>query len=152
MERITEIESFLEEIRQFIGTDYMGLAWSENYGQILRCKYVSGNRNERYKRMMIRFGKGVAGNVLRSGQTIVVNSFAPKRYDDPAEYSILLAEGLTAIVGAPVFENGKIKGVLVAGYRDGERITEEVTGQVKQMAARLSAMIQAEEVGRTLIH
>jgi nitrogen regulatory protein A len=61
-----EYEVSLSELRRLTSTDFATLAWSNQGDYIIRWKYASGNRNELYKRIILRPEKGIAGKVMRS--------------------------------------------------------------------------------------
>jgi nitrogen regulatory protein A len=137
-----EIEVSLSELRRLTSTDFAALAWSNQGDYIIRWKYASGNRNERYKRIILRPEKGIAGKVIRSGRPMILDSFTPKSGDDPREYPILLAEGLKSVVGMPVFINQRVMGVLLAGCRYTRSFEDDVIELVASVAEQLGSMIQ----------
>jgi nitrogen regulatory protein A len=137
-----EIEVSLSELRQLTSTDFAALAWSNQGDYIIRWKYASGNRNERYKRIILRPEKGIAGKVMRSGRPMILDSFTLKRGDDPQEYPILLAEGLKSIIGMPVLINQRVMGVLLVGCRYTRSFENEVIELVAIGAEQIGSMIQ----------
>ncbi|HJV46334.1 MAG TPA: GAF domain-containing protein [Bacillota bacterium] len=137
-----DIEVSLAELRRLTSTDFAALAWSNQNEYIIRWKYASGNRNERYKRIVLRPEKGIAGKVMRSGRPMILDSFSPKSGDDPREYPILLAEGLKSIIGMPVSINQRVMGVLLVGCRYIRSFEDEVIELVASVAEQLGSMIQ----------
>ncbi|GAX91405.1 GAF domain-containing protein [Effusibacillus lacus] len=137
-----DIEASLSELRRLTATDFAALAWADDKDQAIRWKYASGSRNERYKRIVLRLGKGIAGKVLRSGRPMIMESFSPQSGDDPREYPILLAENLKSIVSVPVVTNDRIKGVLLVGCRHTRGFDEETVELVSVVAEQLGTMIQ----------
>lgn len=137
-----DIEASLNELRRLTATDFAALAWADSTEQTIRWKYASGNRNDRYKRIVLRLGKGIAGKVMRSGRPMVVSSFSPKSGDDPREYPILLAENLKSIVGIPVLVNERVLGVLLVGCRFERTYESELVELVGSFAEQLGTMMQ----------
>ncbi|MGE5703117.1 MAG: GAF domain-containing protein [Clostridia bacterium] len=119
------ISDVLGQLRTETDTDFAALACMETEDQEMRWRYASGNRNERYKKILFN-RKGMIGNVLRSGRLMIIPSFFPKSGDDPSEYSILLAEGLKSVVAVPVMKDEHIRGVLLVGCRQIRTFTDEV--------------------------
>lgn len=138
----SDIEASLSELRRLTATDFAALAWADSNEQTIRWKYASGNRNDRYKRIVLRLGKGIAGKVMRSGRPMVIYSFSPKSGDDPREYPILLAENLKSIVGVPVLVNGRVLGVLLVGCRNEQVFETDIVELVSSFGEQLGNMIQ----------
>jgi nitrogen regulatory protein A len=139
-----DIEVSLSELRRLTSTDFAALAWCNQGEYIIRWKYASGNRNERYKRIILRPEKGIAGKVIRSGRPMILDSFTPKSGDDPREYPILLAEGLKSVVGMPVLINRRVMGVLLVGCRYTRSFEDDVVELVANVAEQLGSMIQQQ--------
>ncbi|MGC5324150.1 GAF domain-containing protein [Brevibacillus sp. SYSU BS000544] len=136
-----DIEASLSELRRLTATDFAAIAWLDNE-QMIRWKYASGNRNDRYKRIVLRFGKGIAGKVMSSGRPMILDSFTPKSGDDPREYPILLAEGLKSIAAVPITTNERVKGVLLVGCRDTRSFEDDVVELVISVAEQLESMLR----------
>lgn len=132
------VEEILQELRTTIRTDFAAFACIEKRDQTLRWRNASGNRNERYKRIVLPIGKGFCGAAIRSGRPIVIPSFSPKSGDDPCEYPIFVAENLQSMMIAPVLSNGWGRGVLLVGCREPRSFSGEELQVVVQAAASLS--------------
>lgn len=135
-----DIEASLSELRRLTATDFAALAWADEKEQTIRWKYASGSRNERYKRITLRLGKGIAGKVMRSGRAMVLESFSPKSGDDPREYPILLAENLKAVIGVPVTIDERVMGVLLVGCRQPRAFEDEMVELVMNVAEQIGTM------------
>jgi nitrogen regulatory protein A len=138
--RIRErVQNELDRFRQIVGADFAALACEEkcDAGVVVRWKYASGNRNNRYQRIVLRPDKGFAGKVMRLGRPVTMEFIAPKSGDDPREYPILLAEGLRSLVGVPVYGSGRIQGVLLIGCRTSREFTESDIRTITQLALEL---------------
>lgn len=137
-----DIEASLSELRRLTATDFAALAWADDTEQAIRWKYASGSRNERYKRIILRLGKGIAGKVMRSGRPMVVETFSPQSGDDPREYPILLAENLKSIIGVPVIIENRVKGVLLVGCRAPRKFDNDNVELVLNVAEQVGTMCQ----------
>lgn len=135
-----DIEASLSDLRRLTATDFAAIAWLDN--ELIRWKYASGNRNDRYKRIVLRFGKGIAGKVMSSGRPMILDSFTPKSGDDPREYPILLAEGLKSIVAVPITTNERVKGVLLVGCREDRQFEEDVVELVMNVSEQMETMLR----------
>ncbi|WP_164931406.1 cofactor assembly of complex C subunit B [Longirhabdus pacifica] len=148
MEKLkADIMSHLDSLRNLTATDFCSLALMDDQN-IIRWRYVSGNRNDRYKRIALRLGRGIAGQVIRSGRPMYLDSFKMKAGDDPKEYPILLAENLKSVLAAPVTINHKVQGVLMIGYRYPATYTDQQLLLVEDVAEQLGSMLQAREKER----
>jgi nitrogen regulatory protein A len=142
---ISRIEAHLNQIRNLTSSDFAALAWTDRNDYIIRWKFASGNRNERYKRIILRPGRGIAGQVIRSGRPMRLDSFSIQSGDDAREYPIFLAENLKSAAAAPVVISSKVKGVLLIGTRMPRSYTDEETELVVNIAEQLGSMIQSRE-------
>lgn len=111
----------LDLIRTREGFDFAGLAFYEQENQIspIKWHYVSGNLNTRYKLIVLRKGKWLAGNVMKTGKRMIIENvdqclLPSEKY----KYPIVLTECLTAMVAIPLWYNHKVYGVLLLGQRN----------------------------------
>ncbi|UOF92070.1 GAF domain-containing protein [Fodinisporobacter ferrooxydans] len=139
-----EIEGCLFELRRLTATDFAAIACSNQKDQTIRWVYVSGNRNDRYKRILLRPGKGIAGKVAKSGRPMVIHSFSPKSGDDPREYPILLAENLKSVVGVPITIEDRVFGILLIGSRQERIFAEQDVELVTNVAEQLGPLLKQQ--------
>ncbi|BCJ86885.1 GAF domain-containing protein [Effusibacillus dendaii] len=137
-----DVEASLSTIRRLTDTDFAALAWTDEKNQTVHWRHASGNRNDRFKRIVMRPNKGVAGSVIRSGRPLILKSFTPKSGDDPQDYSILLAENLKSAIIVPLTINERVKGVLLVGCRHLRTFDEQSIELVIDFAEQMGAMIQ----------
>ncbi|WP_226581897.1 GAF domain-containing protein [Halobacillus litoralis] len=72
--------------------------------------------NDKYTRMYISYGKGVAGKVIQTGAPFLCNDV--ETLPNPLhEYPIVLAEKLKAFAALPVPTSNVLGAVLLIGYR-----------------------------------
>ncbi|EOS57345.1 GAF domain-containing protein [Paenibacillus barengoltzii] len=118
----------IDQLREQMGYDFVSLAFAESAIKdfVLTWKYASGNLNNRYKRIVLQSGKGVAGIVFKTGSPMLV-----PRVDEvlqPQEmynFPILLSERLTSLAALPLYLADRVEGVLLAGYRGEQRMSQE---------------------------
>jgi nitrogen regulatory protein A len=134
---IVEINKQLDQLRARTASDFSAFASIDKETHLITWRYASGNRNERYKHMHGKPGKGLAGLAVRSDRVITldqsISDYARKRLD----YPIMLAENLQSAVAVPVKDNGETYGVLLTGSRilrhysqDDLKIIEDISTKV----------------------
>ncbi|WP_042198912.1 GAF domain-containing protein [Paenibacillus camerounensis] len=122
----------LKQIREALGYEFLSLAIA--YEGVIRWRYVSGNRNEGYKRIILHSGRGIA-EVFQTGRSILIPSF--DEYLQPGElfnYPISRMESLKSIGAVPVWNDFRVAGVLLGGFRGKERVTQEMIYALEQVA------------------
>ena len=143
-------EERLACVRRVTESDVVALAYVKRQGGSTQWFLASGNKSDRYKRIVLRAGKGLAGKVITSGRPYRIDSYSPKRGADPAEYPIMLAEGLTSALVVPIAGEDSILGVLLIGHRTPRTFSPDLVAQVEQVAGHfqpdvLRARIQEGE-------
>lgn len=111
----------IDRLRHEYQFDFAGIALpSEDHaGTKIKWRYVSGNLNERYRRIVLRNGHGIAGNVMKTGKPMIIpNTASDKIQSSLFNYPILMSEQLTALIAIPLWHNHRVKGVLLFGQRD----------------------------------
>ncbi|WP_052036187.1 GAF domain-containing protein [Tumebacillus flagellatus] len=134
-----QIQEALDGIRAEVVADFLALALPEGGGQI-RWAYASGNRNDRFKRIVLRPGKGIAGRVFSLGRPVSVEGITPRAGDDPREYPILLAEGLCCAVAVPVLCGSRVRGVLLMASRTPRTFSSSDVDAAIGLAERLGSV------------
>lgn len=140
------INECLENLRLQTGADFSAFACHEANEAVVRWKYAVGNRNERFRRIVLRPGKGIAGKVLLSGRLMKLENYEPKQHDDPREYPIMYAEELKSALGVPVVIQDRVKGVVLIGYRSACPIEETVVTLAKQVAEQVAILLNHSEI------
>ncbi|HLR19285.1 MAG TPA: nitrate respiration regulation accessory nitrate sensor NreA [Staphylococcus sp.] len=120
-------QAALDEMRIDEKFDFAGLALHKhnNYLSPIKWCYVSNNINDRYKLIVLRTGKGIAGNVMKTGKRIVIEDI--NQFLLPSEkhkYPIVLCELLTAVVAIPLWYRKYVYGVLLLGQRNNKPLPE----------------------------
>lgn len=86
--------------------DFVGVAIQNQRGPDVRWHYAVGNGNDKYKRITVRYGKGIAGRVISTGRPIEVANFPNNILGKALEYPIMLAEKLVSAYAVPSFLKG----------------------------------------------
>ncbi|PAE23688.1 GAF domain-containing protein [Bacillus sp. 7894-2] len=128
------IDQACEKVLAELECDFVGLALQNTDGPDVKWHYAAGNSNEKYKRITVRYGKGIAGKVISTGRPMYVDNFPDNIAGKALEYPIMLAEGLKHAYAVPIHFKGIPKGVLLIGNRSGQPVSES-----RQSAAREAA-------------
>jgi nitrogen regulatory protein A len=132
-------------VRRITESDVVALAYVQRQSGSTHWFLASGNKSDRYKRIVLRAGKGLAGKVISSGRPYCIDSYSPKRGTDPAEYPIMLAESLAAALVVPIVGENCILGVLLIGQRTPRTFSPDLIAQVEQVAGLFQADVERKE-------
>jgi nitrogen regulatory protein A len=147
MDELKECRIAAETCVQLLATvqaDFVGLAIQNEVGPDVKWHCAAGNLNDKYKRITVRYGKGIAGRVISSGSPMMITSFPQNIIGKTTDYPIMLAEKLVSSFAVPLFFNGIPKGVLLVGHRDQEHIYTDIEQQqVKEKATFLEGAIKS---------
>ncbi|MCJ8084403.1 GAF domain-containing protein, partial [Staphylococcus aureus] len=91
----------LDKIRKEEGYDFAAIAFYESNkpSSPIKWHYVSGNKNNRFKLIILRKGRGLAGTVMKTGKRMVIaNVGLALGPEEKIDYPILLSESLTAVL------------------------------------------------------
>lgn len=132
----TIYQTTLDHIREAIGYDFASLAFAQSAKDqfVITWQYVSGNLNDRYKRIQLQSGKGIAGMVFKTGKPMLVLDVAEQlAQSERFQYPIIVSERLCSLAAIPLFELDRVTGVLLVGYRETNKITESEFVELEQL-------------------
>lgn len=132
-----------DRLQETIKCDFVGLAFQESVGPNIGWKVASGNSNDKYERITLRYGKGIAGRVISTGSPMEIKYFPQNIIGKALEYPILLAEKLLYAYAVPIFINGVPKGVLLVGFRSETFVENNGKKLVEKAAKELEKQISA---------
>jgi nitrogen regulatory protein A len=118
-----EIQFELDQLRSVTSSDFSGMAWIEHHDSRIRWLYASGNSNERYKKLALKPGRGLAGLVIKLGRHVIVDAAMQNLERLRHDYSIMLVEQLLSAIAVPITIRYETCGVLLIGDRT-ERLYE----------------------------
>lgn len=145
MTELTDRQSVVdtcEKLKSKLNCEFVGLAIQNEVGPDIRWRYASGNLNDKYKRITVRFGKGIAGKVISSGGTMMIQDFPNDINGKAIEHPIMLAEKLVSSYAVPLFFNGVPKGVLLVGKRSGHTFSDHEQEIVQESASVLENVLK----------
>ncbi|MDN3017583.1 GAF domain-containing protein [Paenibacillus sp. BSR1-1] len=131
------------QLKTLVSCDFVGLALQNVSGPDVRWHYAAGNLNDKYKRITVRFGKGVAGKIISSGSPMILENFPNEIIGKVTDHPIMLAENLISSYAVPLFFNGVPKGVLLVGKREAYTFTETEQKLVDESAHTLEHLLKA---------
>ncbi|MBT2289336.1 GAF domain-containing protein [Paenibacillus albidus] len=129
----------LDQIRNVLGYDFMALALVESaeFDYVIKWKYASGNLNDRFKRIVLRSGRGIAGLVFKTGKPLLLSSVRNQvGLNHLFKYPIIKSEELASIGAVPLWNDARVAGVLLGGFRSGLQVNEERLEALKKYAQK----------------
>lgn len=139
-----EILQVCNKMAQEVPCEFVGLAVYHSSAKEIRWHVAIGNRNDKYKRIIVRYGKGIAGQVIRNGRPMTVIGPFDQRAGKQTEYPILIAEQLLSAYAVPVSSHGIPWGVLLIGNRSGDSFQTTCTERVKQAAWQIEDLLKTQ--------
>ncbi|MBI5974332.1 nitrate respiration regulation accessory nitrate sensor NreA [Staphylococcus canis] len=115
-----EYQDELERLRHEYQFDFAGIALpiEDHVATKIKWRYVSGNLNDRYQRIVLRHGRGVAGNVMKTGKPMIISDATADDIQNTLfNFPIIMSEALTSLLAIPLWHNHRVKGVLLFGQR-----------------------------------
>lgn len=139
MENKFNYQKEIERLQTDLGCDLVALACVEPAEQqyVLKWQYASGNLNDRFKRVVLQSGKGIAGLVFKTGKPLLlptVTEFVQK--DGLFNYPIIKSEKLKSVAAVPLWDHGRVAGVLLGGSREENGIDKEILQQMMETATK----------------
>lgn len=131
----------METLKNTINADFIGLAIYDAMTEEIRWRLAVGATNSRYKRIVIRMGKGIAGEVIQLNRTVKIESFPNDVLGKPIEYPILLVEHIKSSIAVPVADSLRIYGVLLVGQRNERQFTEAEEMEINNIAQDIAQEI-----------
>jgi nitrogen regulatory protein A len=144
---MSQVNEVCEALKKRIGCEFVALALQNEVGPDVRWHYASGNLNDKYKRITVRFGKGVAGKIISSGSPMMLIDFPNDIYGKVTDHPIMLAEKLVSCYAVPMFFNSLPKGVLLVGKREKYTFSEDDQEMVQDAALELEQILQNQIIG-----
>lgn len=118
----------LRKLKTEFGFEFVSLAVALEAGQqLLTWIHATGNRNARYRRIVLEPGKGIAGEVYHGGNAMVIQDANEEISEqDRFKYPITIAEELRSILAFPLWKEDRVGGILLLAFRSPNRITREL--------------------------
>jgi nitrogen regulatory protein A len=138
-----KIKDLLIEIRLQLEVDFVGLAMattSEEGDVVIKWKYVSNNRNNRYQKIVLQIGKGIAGIVWKTGRPYVIED-ANNDIQEIKDFPLAIIEQLTSMAAIPILNGHEVKAVLLGGFRKKKKLNQEFVDQLISICTDLNPLL-----------
>lgn len=120
----------LDHIRRITRSDCVGMAEEiRTFDETLvKWTRMTGNMNNRYSRISVAPGKGVAGIVKKTGKPWIVEDVGKEiPLSEKHRYPIIINEKIVSFIAIPILKKGVPEGALIIGYRTPGRISKSLT-------------------------
>lgn len=124
-----DFQKVITAIKEKYEVDLVTLAFIQpaQLEYVLTWQYAIGNINNRLKRIVLQSGKGIAGQVFKSGKPMLVrNVFAEFPERNLFNYPIIVSEKIKSFCALPLYKKNKVQGVLLLGFREEDKMTDEL--------------------------
>jgi len=136
-----EIQTELDQLSVVTSSDFSSLAWMDPHDNRIHWLYASGNSNERFLKLALKPGHGLAGLVIKLGRPIVVDAAKPDLERLRQEYSIMQLEQLRSSIAVPITMRYETCGVLLIGDRTERFYNENDLLIITSSAGQLSLLL-----------
>lgn len=123
-----DYEATVHAVRDQYGFDFVSLAFVQSAADdfVLTWQFAAGNLTNRYKKVILRSGKGIAGIVFKTGKPVLVTKLSKEMEQNLLlNYPIVAYERLRSLGALPLYKGDHVCGVLMAGYRTENTMTKE---------------------------
>lgn len=121
-------------IKNKYSLDFVALAFIQpaKMEYVLKWQYAVGNLNERFKRIALQSGKGIAGLVFKLGKPMhIQNIHTQCLAEDLFNFPIIVSEKLKSFCALPLYKKNKVQGVILLGFRTEDKMTTELFDTIK---------------------
>lgn len=145
-----QIQQELQQLKSELALDFVAVALADDNYRDIYWKIALGAKSERYRKITVRMGRGMAGKVMQTKRPHIVTSYPEEVRDEILEYPIFLVEAIRSAVGVSVDskrpEQKQSYGVLLVGQRQERVFREQEIARVEQSAAVLAALYDSTVV------
>lgn len=150
-----DYQIIIDQLRESLDVDFIGLAMPSDLilQTDIHWRYVTGETNERYKKIELKKGKGVAGIVIKTGRDwmeldVASSSLQSHMFDFP----IIRFEKLTNFLAVPLWKYNQVAAVLLIGNRNKRTFTLTMHEQLKaQLDKGLGAFYRKDVINSVRI-
>lgn len=136
------LQMVVDRARELLGFDLVAIATIDTAEGATSWKATSGFRTDVYKTARFAPGRGTAGRAIEARQTITLEGIGESPDLPVEEFPIHVAEQIRCSIGVPLMVSERIVGVLIAGNRTGNEISEQQIRFAEAIAAQVAAAIE----------
>lgn len=150
MKKYYDYQPDVDRLREVFSFDFAALALIQTEADscVLRWQYVSGNENDRYKKIVLKSGKGIAGAVFKTGKPFHMKNTESVPSHDVYNYPILVFERLKSLAAVPLFDHSRVAGVLLFGFRQPEQLDQLLFQAVQDHLGAAFGLLSTKELDR----
>lgn len=123
-----------QKVLRHVAADFIGFAIQSVGGSEINWHIATGDSSGIYKRLSVNYGRGIAGQVISTGNAVEIQNFPNDIQGQVRDYPIMLAERLIYAFAVPVLHNEVPHAVLLAGKRTNKPFSEQERNIVQQAA------------------
>lgn len=129
-----DYQCLVNHIYQAEDFDFVGMALYAPDNSTIKWYFVAGNQNEQFRKIVLRSGIGIAGLVVRTGKPFWKNGLQDYEYTDKMYTPIARVESLQNAAAVPIYPSAVklVGGVLLAGYRSNQPVSNETASRLSQ--------------------
>ncbi len=134
-----------------VTADVSWLALLDETSQLVAVRVVHGNRSPEITTLTVPLGKGIGGVALQRHETIVVEDYdSYQQNTTSAIRKAIHEEGIVSIIGAPLFRDDRLIGVLYVGQRSKRVFDRDEPALVSALAGQAAIAIENARLLRQL--
>jgi putative methionine-R-sulfoxide reductase with GAF domain len=133
------LDELVERVREALQADTAAVLLLDHPSGHLVATAASGLEEEVQQGVRIHIGRGFAGRIAAQGSPVVLDEVDHTKVVNP----ILLAKGITSLMGAPLVVNGAVIGVLHVGTLKPRLFTSDDVDLLQLAADRAALAVQA---------
>lgn len=137
------LTSIVEQAATLVTADVSWLALLDEAHEHLAVRVVHGHRTSAMETMAVPLGKGVGGIALQRHETIVVDDYDSfTQSTTTATRRTMHDEGIVSLIGAPLFRDERLIGVLYVGDRTRRTFDHDEPTLVSALAGQAAIAIE----------
>lgn len=130
-----DYQTIIHQMKERLNVDFVGIAMpSDLISQTnIKWQFVSGETNKRYKLIELQRGKGIAGQVIKSGKPwIELDVDHSELTSHIFDFPIVKFERLTSFISIPLWKYNKVAAVLLIGNRGHHKFDSNIMKDVEK--------------------
>jgi GAF domain-containing protein/anti-anti-sigma regulatory factor len=136
------LQLVVDRSRELLGFDLVAIATMDTAEGATSWKATSGFSTDVFKKTSFAPGHGTAGRAIEARRTVILKGIG----EDPSlpveEFPIHRAEQIRSAIGVPLMVGERIVGVLIAGNRSYEEISEQQIKFAEAIAGQVAVAIE----------
>ncbi|ARI75788.1 GAF domain-containing protein [Halobacillus mangrovi] len=130
------------ELQRVTEASFIAIAEWDGETRKIKWTYALNPMTDKYKRMEISYGYGVAGKVMQTGRPFACKH-RNQLTDEITKYPIILAEKLQSFLAVPLVNTKIFDSVLLIGYRESHPLPD--TQILQEYLTRIVSQLKRKE-------